>query len=51
MMNAQRSENLGDYLREFLRALNRTAAVEGPDAFSIEVLDEGLSKAERDLLK
>lgn len=50
-MNAQRSENLGTYLREFLRALNRQAAVDGPDAFSVEVLDEGLPESDLSMLK
>lgn len=50
-MNVQSSENMGAYLRQFLRALNRRAAVDGPDAFAVEILDEGFDEGDLDLLQ
>lgn len=50
-MTVQRSENLGAYLTQFLRALNRTAAVEGAETFAVEILDGGLDPEDVELLQ
>lgn len=50
-MNAHHFTNTGDYLRDFLRALNRATAVKGRSTFLVEVLDEGLSTDDLDLLR
>ncbi len=50
-MNAHRFANLGDYLRDFMRAVNQRAAVDGNATFSIQVLDDGLKTTDVELLK
>lgn len=50
-LNVQDFANVGDYLRTFLRALNEESAREGSDTFVIEVSDEGLSRAETQMLR
>ncbi len=49
-MNAE-NETLGAYLRRLFRAVNRRAAVDGEDAYTVQVLDQGLDPEEIDLLK
>lgn len=51
MMNVQDFANLGDYLREFMHALDRKVAVEGNDAFKVEVREKDLTSDECTLLQ
>lgn len=50
-VNEQDFTNVGDYLRTFLRALNEESAQEGDNAFTLEARDEGLSRAEIQMLR
>lgn len=50
-MNVQDFANLGDYLREFMHAIDRRVAVDGNAAFKVEVRDDAITSEERELLQ
>lgn len=50
-LNVQDFANVGDYLRTFLRALNEDSARSGQDTFEVEARDDGLSRAEIQMLR
>ena len=45
-MNVQHFANLGGYLRDLARAVNRQAALQGSDAFNVELVDGGLTESD-----
>jgi hypothetical protein len=50
-LNVQDFTNVGDYMRTFLRALNEDSASEGTNTFQLQARDEGLSRAEIQMLR
>lgn len=50
-LNVQDFANVRDYLRTFLRALNEESAREGVATFELEARDQGLSRAEIQMLR
>lgn len=45
------TDTLSAYLKRFFQAVNRRAAVDGAEAYEVEVADTGLAPEEVDLLR
>lgn len=50
-LNVQDFTNVGDYLRTFLKALNEESAQSGEETFDLESREEGLTRAETQMLR